>query len=152
MKVDGCETCLFLPQNNPVIETENWAVTLSPDQGYLGRCYVTLKEHKEDLADLTNEEWLEFGEVVKKLEKAIRLAFNAQVFNWGCLMNNAFQHSPAKPHVHWHMRPRYDQTVSFDGIDFTDPLFGHHYGREHSQKVSDETLEHIRNTIKENIR
>ena len=104
------------------------------------------------MAELTNEEWLDFAQIVKSLEQAIRLAFDARLFNWSCLMNNAFQHNPATPHVHWHFRPRYDKTVSIDGIDFEDPLFGHHYDREQSLKVSGETLSHIQAKIKENLK
>jgi len=103
------------------------------------------------LAELTREEWLDYADIVKKLEQAIRLAFGAVVFNWGCLMNNAFQVSPATPHIHWHLRPRYDKTVNFDGLEFIDPLFGYHYDRAQSQKVSDETLNNIQSKIQENI-
>ncbi len=152
MKEENCETCQLFPIADPLLETNNWVVSLSPDQGYLGRCYISLKEHKGDMADLTNEEWLNFAEIVKKLEKAVRLAFDAQLFNWGCLMNNAFQHSPAKPHVHWHLRPRYNKTVNLDGINFADQLFGHHYDRAQSQKVTDKTLNIIKDRIKENLR
>lgn len=103
------------------------------------------------MAELTIEEWLDFAEIVKKLEKAIRSAYGAQLFNWGCLMNNAFQYNPAKPHVHWHFRPRYDKTISIDGIDFVDPMFAHHYDRAQSQKVPVENLNRIKVTIREKL-
>ncbi|MEP7205073.1 MAG: HIT family protein [Candidatus Saccharibacteria bacterium] len=151
MKLDKCGICQFLPNKKPIFETKYWEINIAPDQGYLGRCYVTLKEHKGDLAELTKEEWLDYAEIVKKLEGAIRLAFGAIVFNWGCLMNNAFQVSSATPHIHWHLRPRYDQTVHFDGTDFVDPLFGFHYDRAQTKKVSNETLSNLQSKIQENL-
>lgn len=147
--IKGCEVCTVLPTNHPIFETERWMVSLSSDQGYLGRCYVTLKEHKSDLADLTTEEWLEFSGVVKTLEEATRQAFGATLFNWGCLMNNAFQSSPALPHIHWHVRPRYQKPVLFEDIEFVDPEFGHHYDRQQKNIVDEITLRKIRSTIQE---
>lgn len=147
----NCEICAFLPKNTPIFETDKWTISLSSDQGYLGRCFVTLKDHKGDMAELTNEEWLEFADIVKKLERGVRESFGAVLFNWTCLMNNAFQVSPAFPHVHWHVRPRYENAVTFDGEEFVDPLFGYHYDREQSKEVSADTLEAIRLKVKANL-
>ncbi|NCU37715.1 HIT family protein [Candidatus Saccharibacteria bacterium] len=143
-----CEVCIVLPNNTPVYETKSWVVSLNPDQAYLGRCYVTLKKHKGDLADLTDSEWLEFADIVKTLEAAVRHAFGATLFNWVCLMNNAFQTEHAKPHIHWHFRPRYDHKVTFSGTVFSDPSFGHHYDRTHVKKVLPKTLGNINKIIK----
>jgi len=59
------------------------------------------------------------------------------MFNWGCLMNDAYQITPPNPQVHFHFRPRYDREVSFAGEKFIDPNFGHHYIREPKRLVSD---------------
>lgn len=150
-KIDDCDICSLLPMSDPVLETEYWVASMGPEQGYLGRAYVTLKVHKGDMAELTDDEWLDFSKVVKKLESSIKSAFNPQLFNWTCLMNNAFQHKPALPHVHWHLRPRYENTVNFDGINFVDPLFGYHYDRGQSNIVPDETLAKIVAAVKEFI-
>ncbi len=149
--IDNCEVCAFLPTNKTLFETDKWAISLAADQGYLGRCYVTLKQHKSDMAELTTDEWLEFAEVVKKLEAGIRQAFGATLFNWSCLMNNAFQVSPALPHVHWHVRPRYEKPIIFEGQEFVDPLFGHHYDSGQSNVVSPELLENIRLTVQSSL-
>lgn len=149
--IDNCEVCAVLPTNEPIFETKYWAISLSPNQGYLGRCYVTLKEHKADMADLTNNEWLEFADIVKRLEGGVRDAFGAKLFNWGCLMNNAFQLTPALPHVHWHVRPRYENSVNFEGEDFVDPMFGQHYDREQSKLVSKVVLNCIKGKIQASL-
>jgi diadenosine tetraphosphate (Ap4A) HIT family hydrolase len=111
-----------------IFETPYWQVLLSRDQTYFGRCYIPLKRSCGDLALLTSEEVLDFHQyVVGPLEQIFRGAFNATMFNWSCLMNNAYQVPDPKPQVHWHFRPRFAQPVVLDGFHYKDPNFGHHY-------------------------
>ncbi len=142
-----CEVCQALAHNEPLFETRFWTVTLSQDQGYLGRCYVTLKEHRETLSRLSDKQWQEFVEVVRKLESAMAASFGAKLFNWVCLMNNAYQKQPAQPHVHWHFRPRYDHKVKVGGMVFDDPKFGFHYDRNQVKLVDDSLLDEINQVI-----
>lgn len=79
------------------------------------------------MADLTPEEWLDFAKLSKKIETSFKKAFGATMFNWACLMNNAYQEKNPKPHVHWHLWPRYSKPVVIQGIKFEDKEFGHHY-------------------------
>lgn len=151
MHVDGCEICSLDAPEEIITETDHWVITLNPNQGYLGRCYVRLKDHKSSLSELSQKEWADFQGIVTRLERAIRLGFDARVFNWACLMNDAFQKDPATPHVHWHLRPRYDKTVVFDNIEFHDPSFGHFYLRPHDQHVPQSTYTRIQQTIRENF-
>jgi diadenosine tetraphosphate (Ap4A) HIT family hydrolase len=146
-----CIYCEKPNENELIFETEFWQVILSSDQGYLGRCYVILKRHCGDLAELTDEEWLDFSEVVKKLESALKKSFNATMFNWTCLMNNAYQSESPNPHVHWHFRPRYNHKVEFAGLIFEDPEFGHHYDRTRKQEVAKDIKIKILEKIKENL-
>lgn len=127
-----------------IYKTKFWKVILSDDQTYLGRCVVMLNRNCGDLADLTHEELIDFLEnVVKKLEKAFREVFKARMFNWTCLMNNAYLESNPKPQVHWHFRPRYNIDVKVLDEVFTDPNFGHHYKRNSDKVVSNEVREEI---------
>lgn len=130
----------YSPNMNPIIfETNFWKVILNTDdQTYLGRSFVSAKRRETgSMSDLTTEEWLDFGSVVKKLEAACTKAFGATMFNWTCLMNLAYQNDPPDPHVHWHFRPRYKQAVQFAGETFEDAAFGSHYQRGTERKVSD---------------
>lgn len=152
MNDDTCEVCAALPSNTVLYETESWVASLNANQAYLGRCYVTLKQHKGDLAELSSGEWLEFADLVKIIESAIRKTFGSTLFNWSCLMNNAFQTNPARPHVHWHLRPRYEHSVEFNGITFSDVSFGHHYDRTgREQLLQHGQLDAINNAIRSNI-
>ncbi|MFA6252131.1 MAG: HIT family protein [Candidatus Paceibacterota bacterium] len=132
-----------------IFETTHWNVILMPNQNYLGYCSVSLKRRDcGDLADLTNEEMLDFLQLVKKLENALRKAFNATMFNWTCLMNLSYQNNPPTPHMHWHFRPRYDHKVIFAGIEFIDQSFGQHYDWPPTERIlEDNTRKEIINEI-----
>jgi len=81
------------------------------------------------LSDLAGDEWDDFSKVVKTLESTYKEALGATLFNWGCLMNDAYQNKPPNPHVHWHLRPRYEKPIKLFGLTFEDLEFGHHYAR-----------------------
>ncbi|MEK7202314.1 MAG: HIT family protein [Patescibacteria group bacterium] len=148
-----CEVCEVLTIDQDVIfETKFWRVSLDrSDQYYLGRSFVTVKRHTGDLAELTSTEWLDLQEVISKYETAVRSVFGAIVFNWSCLTNNAFQTKPYNPHIHWHVRPRYDKVVEVGSQVFTDNEFGHHYARSTSLGVSGDVAAAIIKKIKGNL-
>lgn len=142
--VEGCDICQLLAVRNEVIfQTEYWRVTLAPDQAYLGRAYVTLLEHRSSLAELNLLQLMDWHRVVVRYEGMVWLEFGAAVFNWSCLMNNAFQVDNPQPHVHWHVRPRYAQIPSVNGAEFPDASFGHHYDRQRTRLVSPRMLASI---------
>ena len=137
-----------------VFETDYWRVGLAEEQTYLGYCVVALKRQGcGDLAELTKEEVVNFFEVVKTFEKALRSAFGATMFNWSCLMNSAYQLPDPKPHVHWHVKPRYNHSVDFGREIFEDIRFGHHYTllEDLNRIVSDEMQNKIITKIQENL-
>lgn len=110
-----------------ITESEYWKVLLAYDQTYLGRCILVLKRPCGDLSEITQAELLDFHKIVQQLQRAAKHAFGATMFNWACLMNNAFQEESPKPQIHWHFRPRYKKEVVFAGEKFIDPNFGYHY-------------------------
>jgi len=140
-------------QRPRIIETPYWEVILMDKQLYLGRSVVVLKRPCGDMAELNQEEILDFFDLVRKLESALRQTFGATMFNWGCLMNDAYRETLPKPQVHWHFRPRYDHAVQFAGQTFADPNFGHHYlrGPEDEATASAELLNLIATEIKKNL-
>lgn len=137
-----------LNKEDLVFDTKHWQVFLSPDQTYLGRGYVSLKREADSLSELTSEEMTDFLELIKKYESALKKAFGAVMFNWTSLMNNAYKEKPYSPHVHFHVRPRYDKEVEFAGETFTDPNFAEHYKRGIKREVSEEVRQRIVNKIK----
>lgn len=148
--MQNCDICVHLQNDSgQIAKTDHWVVSLAPDQGYLGRCYVTLRKHKGSLADLSEEEWADYAKVVRKLEHSVVKVFNAVPSNWACMMNNAYQKKPSNPHVHWHFRPRYFTPQTIRGVTFEDPLYGHHYDRNQRRDIDSQTFQLICKMLKD---
>lgn len=135
--------------SNFILETKYWEVYLNPDQYYLGRCVVAAKRDVGAMSDLTEKEWLDFSKLVKKMESGFKTAFGATMFNWTCLMNDAYKAEDPHPEVHWHFRPRYAKPVKFAGTKFEDKEFGHHYERKTEFPISAVIEKQIISKIKE---
>lgn len=88
---------------------------------------MQLKRHEGDLAHLTGDELGEWLVLVGTLERVLRAAFGATMFNWSCYMNHSYREEPFEPHIHWWAVPRYAREVLFMGQTFTDPTFGDSY-------------------------
>jgi diadenosine tetraphosphate (Ap4A) HIT family hydrolase len=146
-----CIICDFVTLSpDRIFETKFWVVNLrSDDQAFLGRSTVLLKTHKGDLSELDENEWADFHRIIKRFEKALRSSFKPALFNWSCLMNDAYKDSPPNPHVHWHVRPRYEKSVEFSGQTFYDKDFGHNYYKTAFKLVSQEVATKIVEKIKE---
>jgi diadenosine tetraphosphate (Ap4A) HIT family hydrolase len=82
-----CDACEFIKNPSPetqILDTEFWSVGIDGrNHAYLGRAYVTLKEHKASHSSLSREEWEDFQRLVVKLENAYKDAFGAEPLNWG---------------------------------------------------------------------
>jgi len=147
-KTNYCIGCQKVDDAYFIFNSIYWNILLSEDQHNLGRCIVSAKRHAPSLSEITSEELLDFHQVVKTLESSIKKAFGAEMFNWGCLMNDAYKNTPPNPHVHWHLRPRYNYPVKFSGITFNDTEFAHHYTRTEHLTVSSKVRKEIISEIK----
>lgn len=149
MECEYFEKLKDLKFNDLIGETNHWLIILAPDQRNLGTCVVALKREETDLSSLNLDEWVDLSITVQKLERAVRKAFKATMFNWACLMNSSYLQDPPTPFLHWHFIPRYKSSFVFQGITFEDPCFGmstmHDRGR--SFKISEE----LKNKIKVEI-
>jgi diadenosine tetraphosphate (Ap4A) HIT family hydrolase len=75
-----CDLCEFLKESGPktqILITKHWSVGLGNNHAYFGRAYATLRTHKGSLSSLDKEEWEDFEEVVRRLEKAYKEVFGA---------------------------------------------------------------------------
>ena len=142
---------LNLKEPRLIYETKYWRVVLSENQDYLGRCVIILKRSCKNLSSLKKEEWKDFIKLVKLLESGLKKAFDATMFNWSCLMNDAYKSKTPNPSVHWHFRPRYNHEVKLANTTFKDPEFAHHYARERSILVSEKIRKIIISKIKDNL-
>ena len=145
MMEEKCEICQLLAGGGGevIFETKYWRVVLGSDQAYLGRAYISLLEHKGSLPELTQEQLIDWQSVVTRYEGMVRDAFGATLFNWACLMNNAFKELEPLPHVHWHVWPRYAQAPTVDGAEYPDPNFAHQCDKSAHREVSADELAKI---------
>ena len=106
-------------------KSKNWEVVfVNWCQEFPGDCIIS--SNKETLSDLTQEEWAELGMLEKELERISKKLFNATMFNFACLMNNAYR-DKEKPHVHFHFIPRYKEKVELFGKIYCDKHFGYNF-------------------------
>ena len=110
-----------------VYDGEFWYVFLSDEQDYIGRCILVLKRHCGSLSVLTDDEWEELRHLVCKVEACLKAVLGATLCNWSCLMNSFYKEAAPDPHLHIHVRPRYDKPVMLNGSVYIDDEFGHHY-------------------------
>ena len=101
-------------------------------QEFLGQCIIS--SNKESLSDLTDIEWQELGQIEKELERVCKKIFNATMFNFACLMNNAYRDNE-KPHVHFHFIPRYKNIVTIFNKKYKDKHFGYNFWKWSNSKL-----------------
>lgn len=146
-----CEYCKIPGTYGDLIyEAEHWQIYLAPSQRYFGTCVVVLKRHCKNLKELKIIEWMEFAEIVDKLETTLKKAFNPTLFNWSCFMNSAYRVNPPHPQVHWHFIPRYNHEIEFEGLKFDDPDFGY-IPRPIERKIPENVMKKITEEIKRNL-
>jgi diadenosine tetraphosphate (Ap4A) HIT family hydrolase len=113
-----------------LFRTEWWTCVLLWKQVYLGSSMLILNRQCDSLAELNMIELVDMQDCFRLYELALKDSFDATMFNYSCLMNHGYQHTPPKPWVHWWMRPRYSKPIGFNGVDFVDQNFGYFYDRE----------------------
>ena len=104
--------------NNFEVVFVNWC------QEFVGDCIISC--NKESLSELTDNDWIELGKIEKELERVSKRLFNATMFNFACLMNNAYRDNE-KPHVHFHFIPRYKNKLEIFNKVYKDKHFGYNF-------------------------
>ena len=64
-------------------------------------------------------------------------------------MNDACKKPVPDPHLHIHVRPRYDRPVTIHGNVYADGEFGHHYALRKSGDIPAEDREEVFIRLKE---
>lgn len=142
-----CQTCSHLgelQESTTIFTSEYWTIVLADDQLYLGRAYLISLNHVGEIEGLSDAEILDWHHSLKRYSVMTKKAFGATHITEATLMNNAYQSDQPRPHVHTHIRPRYNNPYYLPGwhITFTDPNFGHHHlpGESNDSPVSREVL------------
>ncbi|MDB2151079.1 HIT family protein [Clostridium butyricum] len=102
------ENCFYCSKNEDldnlmikICELEVSTLYLFKEQTYEGRCNVVFKEHKSELADLTEYEASKFANDIAVASRAIRKAFNPDKINYGAFADNM-------KHFHFHIVPKHE--------------------------------------------
>ena len=104
---------------------KNWDVVFGEwCQKYPGYCIIS--NNKRSLNELTDEEWIELGKIEKELERVCKKVFGATMFNFCCLMNNAYRDNEI-PKVHYHFVPRYKEGIILFNKKYKDRHFGYNF-------------------------
>ena len=69
-----------------------------------GHCLIIPKRHVERFENLTDEEMLEIGQVIKKVDAVVRKEFHT--ISYLLLQKNGEEVGQTVPHVHFHYIPR----------------------------------------------
>ena len=107
-----CHLCQSLP-GYEVWEGMHWRLAVNYNQNTLGKCFLILKRHDEDICDLTSDELADLWAAIRRVRDALRARFQPDRVNYSFLMNQ-------DRHVHLHVIPRYDTPRTFAGMTFLD--------------------------------
>lgn len=91
----------------------HWVVSVRPQQPTIGSLVISLKRSCKELNQLLEEETRELKLVFQKTEQLLKSAFGYNKINYLCLMMVDEQ-------VHFHVIPRYENILSFDGKAYKD--------------------------------
>jgi diadenosine tetraphosphate (Ap4A) HIT family hydrolase len=111
---EGCFMCERRLQTPIVRESGSWLIVVNRNQNLLGRTFIALRRHEEEVTAITVAEWAELHDEVRWVTERVRRAFAPDHFNYSFLMN-------LDPHIHLHVIPRYVGTRRLAGVDFGDP-------------------------------
>ncbi len=101
------------------------------------------------MSEMTDDEWEELRRLVCEVETCLKTVLGATLCNWSCLMNSFYKESDPDPHLHIHLRPRYDKPVMINGNTYIDSEFGHHYAVNKSGSIPAEDKEEVSDLLKE---
>jgi diadenosine tetraphosphate (Ap4A) HIT family hydrolase len=97
-----------------VRESELWLTIVNRNQNLLGKTFIALRRHEEEVSALTAAEWAALHDELSWVTERVRAAFAPDHFNYSFLMN--LDH-----HAHLHVIPRYLGTRELAGLTFEDP-------------------------------
>ena len=143
--MEKCDWCSLSEEEKrfQVCDSKFWSVFLSDEQDYIGCCILVLKRHCGSMSDITKDEWDELYDLICEMEACLKAVLGATLCNWSCLMNSFYKETSPDPHLHIHVRPRYDKPLMLNGNTYTDSEFGHHYALDKSGEIPDKDKEEV---------
>src|SRR5690349_3744910 len=94
-------------------ELEHWVILLRPAQVTLGSLVLAAKSDVTAYGDLPREAFVEQGDAVASIERALVAFTSYERINYLMLMM-------VDPNVHFHVIPRYSEPHVWNGVEFAD--------------------------------
>jgi diadenosine tetraphosphate (Ap4A) HIT family hydrolase len=117
---ESCFLCQRRFETPVVRESPLWLTVINRNQDRLGKTFISLRRHEEDVAALTPAEWAELRDEIRWVTARVRQAFAPDHFNYSFLMNR-------DAHVHLHVIPRYVGRRELAGVVITDAAYPDSY-------------------------
>lgn len=92
---------------------QTWSILLRPAQATLGALVLAAHEPARAFSELSQASFTELHQITKQMESALTKAFAYDKLNYLMLMM-------VDPDVHFHVIPRYAQTIQFNNSEFHD--------------------------------
>lgn len=131
-------------QNNLIKEYQYWYLLIRKKQKNIGSCVVILKEHAFPLQQVSPEAMAEYATITNEIEISLEKSFGSYLVQHLCLMF-------VDKHVHFHLLPRYKDIVNFENKEWIDNQSANPL-EQTDVECSQETLNHIKNKLLENIK
>jgi diadenosine tetraphosphate (Ap4A) HIT family hydrolase len=116
-----------------VRESELWLTVVNRNQNLLGKTFIALRRHEEDVVALTPREWTGLQDEVRWVTERVAQAFAPDHFNYSFLMN-------LDRHVDLRVIPRYVGTRELAGVTFSDPDYPDSYRPRPGDQLASETV------------
>ena len=94
-------------------EYDYWVVLLRPTQVTFSSLVIVCKEDAESISSISSLANSEFHIVVNDVEQVLKKIFKYDKINYLALMM-------VDKHVHFHVLPRYSESILFNGIRYSD--------------------------------
>ena len=114
-----------------------WRVLVNINPYMDGNVMLVPLRHIEKVADITDEEWIDFGETLSRTEKVLGKLFKTDSFNVG--LNVGPESGASMPHIHWQMVPRKFKNITVMNT-FADLYIVAISGQETKKMIDEETL------------
>ena len=127
----NCPFCEEDLSASRIFEGKYWDVVLNREQRYLGRSFIMLKRHEEDVFKLSPEERQELWDLARRTSDMLTGLYHPDMFNYAILGNTV-------RHLHLHVYPRYKDKRVIHGQPFEDERFGQNFGAYEKKEIDKE--------------
>lgn len=103
----------FRHKETLIKDYNKWVILLRPKQITIGSLIIACKEDAESFSAISADSCSEFYLIVKEVEQVLHEVFNFDKINYLALMME-------DKHVHFHVLPRYSDSIIFNGVYYKD--------------------------------